>query len=181
MIRRILKSIKARVMNKINPKTELEILKERGLKYGKNFNFFNSHIDYGHCWLIEIGDDVTITNSALLAHDASTKLDFGKSKIGRVKIGDRVFIGYGSIVLCDVTIGDDVIVAAGSVVTKSIPSNSVVAGVPAKVIDTKTNFLERHREFLQEKPVYDTYWPHKTEEQKDLIKKEMSEGFGYDE
>lgn len=181
MIKRILTGIKVRINNRINPKSELDILKERGLICGKNFNFFNSTIDYGHCWLVEIGDDVTITNSTILAHDASTKLYFGKSKVGKVKIGNRVFIGYGSIVLCNVRIGDDVIVAAGSVVTKDIPSGSIVAGNPAKVIGSTLEYFNKHSEFLNTKRVYDTYWPYKTQEQIDEMRSDLEFDFGYDE
>ncbi|WJH32307.1 acyltransferase [Paenibacillus sp. CC-CFT747] len=181
MLKRIVTSIKVRVKNKLNPKSELEILRERGLTYGRNFHMFNSYIDYGHCWLVEIGDDVTITNSAILAHDASTKLHFGKSKIGKVIIGDRVFIGYKSVILCNVRIGNDVIVAAGSIVTKSIPDNCIVAGNPARVIGKTSDYLEKHKQLLKEKPVYETYWPYKTQQQKNKIKEELENGFGYDE
>jgi maltose O-acetyltransferase len=181
MIKRIFTSIKVRINNRINPKSEKEILKERGLKFGENFNFFNSHIDYGHCWLVEIGNDVTITNSTILAHDASTKMTFGKSKIGKVKIGDRVFIGYNSVILCNVRIGNDVIVAAGSIVTKDIPENCVVAGNPANIIGKTSNYMEKHKEFMKNKHVYDTYWPYKSKEQIDLISKELEYDFGYDE
>jgi serine O-acetyltransferase len=52
----------------------------------------------------------------------------------RISIGDWVFMGAGSCVLGPVTIGDNVIIAANSVVTKDLPSNVMVAGVPAKVV-----------------------------------------------
>jgi len=55
-----------------------------------------------------------------------------------IKIGTGCWVASGSIVIGGVTIGDNVIVAAGSVVTKNIPNNSIVAGVPAKIIgDTR--------------------------------------------
>ncbi|WP_369682643.1 sugar O-acetyltransferase [Methanosphaera cuniculi] len=51
-----------------------------------------------------------------------------------VKIGKRCWIGTNAIILPGVTIGDNVIVAAGSVVTKDIPDNMIVGGVPAHII-----------------------------------------------
>ena len=81
IIKRIYNSIKFR----LNPKSELEILEEKGLIHGKNFDLINSHIDYGHAWLVEIGDDVTITHSSILAHDASIKKALGKVKVGRTQ------------------------------------------------------------------------------------------------
>ena len=54
--------------------------------------------------------------------------------IGKLKIGNNVFVGANSVIAKPVTIGNNVVIAAGSVVTKDIPSNSLVGGVPAKVI-----------------------------------------------
>lgn len=49
-------------------------------------------------------------------------------------IGERCFIGVGSMILPGVTIGNECIIGAGSVVTKDIPANSMAVGVPAKII-----------------------------------------------
>ncbi|MBR1543128.1 MAG: sugar O-acetyltransferase [Bacteroidaceae bacterium] len=56
-----------------------------------------------------------------------------------VTIGNDVWIGGNVTILPGVTIGDNVVVAAGAVVTKDVPANSVVGGVPAKVIKTIEN------------------------------------------
>lgn len=53
-----------------------------------------------------------------------------------IKIGKRVWIGAHATILSGVTVGDNSIIAAGAVVTKDVPANSVVGGVPAKVIKT---------------------------------------------
>lgn len=53
---------------------------------------------------------------------------------GKVVIGNNVWIGDKATILAGVTIGDNVIVGANSVVTKNIPPNTIVAGVPAKII-----------------------------------------------
>lgn len=59
-----------------------------------------------------------------------------KEKKGEIVIGDNVFIGAKSIILYDVHIGNNVIIGAGTIVTKDIPSNSVVVGVPGRIIST---------------------------------------------
>lgn len=49
-------------------------------------------------------------------------------------LGNNCWLGYGVVILDGVTVGDNVIVAAGSVVTKDVPSNCIVGGVPARLI-----------------------------------------------
>jgi maltose O-acetyltransferase len=87
---------------------------------------------------IDIGDNVSLSASCKLI---STSLDiesFSKKThqhIGKgINIGNNVQIGAGAIVLDGVTIGDNVVVGAGSVVTKSIDSNKIIAGTPAKIL-----------------------------------------------
>jgi acetyltransferase-like isoleucine patch superfamily enzyme len=54
-----------------------------------------------------------------------------------VTIGDNCWIGAGATILAGVTIGNGCVIAASSVVSKSVPANSIVAGVPAKVIKSR--------------------------------------------
>jgi acetyltransferase-like isoleucine patch superfamily enzyme len=51
-----------------------------------------------------------------------------------VEVGSNVWIGYGACVLRGVSVGDNSIVGTNSVVTKDVPANAVVAGIPARVI-----------------------------------------------
>lgn len=85
---------------------------------------------------ISIGDNVTITHGCvILSHDASAvKIDPKDDGYGSIYIDDNVFIGVNSVVLRNVEIGKNTIVGAGSVVSKSLPSNVVAFGSPAKVI-----------------------------------------------
>lgn len=128
-----------------------EKLISMGMKVGKNFNRLQGVIlDPSHCWLIEIGDNVTIAPRVhILCHDASTKQFLNYTKIGCVKIGNNVFIGAESVVLPGVSIGNNVIVGANSTVTHDIPDNSVVAGAPARMIYTLEEYLENEKRKMQ--------------------------------
>lgn len=57
-----------------------------------------------------------------------------KIRQGSITIGDNVFIGAKSTILYDVEVGDNVIIGAGCLVNKNIPSGTIVAGVPCRVI-----------------------------------------------
>lgn len=128
-----------------------------GMKVGKNFNRLNGVIlDPGHCWLIDIGDNVTLAPRVhILCHDASTKRFLGYTKIGRVKVGNNVFIGADTVVLPGVAIGDNVIIGANSTVTHDIPENTVVAGAPAKKICSLEEYLNKEKERMKDAPCYD--------------------------
>lgn len=128
-----------------------------GMKVGNNFKRLNGVIlDPSHCWLIEIGNNVTMAPRVhILAHDASTKTFLGYTKIGRVNIGNNVFIGAESVVLPNVTIGDNVIIGANSTVSKDVPANSVVAGSPAKIICSLDDYLKKEKLQKEKSPFFD--------------------------
>ncbi|SDP76873.1 maltose O-acetyltransferase [Litchfieldia salsa] len=100
----------------------VEACLQRGMKVGKSCHGLGSStIDYAHCWLIEIGDNVTFAPQVyLLAHDASTKRYLNYTKIAKIIIKDNVFIGARALIMPGVTIGTNAIIAAGSIVTKSV-------------------------------------------------------------
>ncbi|MBR0082237.1 MAG: acyltransferase [Clostridia bacterium] len=173
------------ILSRLRGEVTTEELVRRGLVVGKNFKRLNQVIiDDSHCWLIEIGDDVTLAPRVhLLAHDASTKTFLGYTKIGRVTIGNRVFIGAGTVVLPGVTIGDDVIIGANSTITHDVPSGVVAAGCPARVLCTTEEYLAKERARMADGPCYDesfTLRGNITQEQKQQQKDDLAGGrIGY--
>ena len=109
----------------------------KNIHFGQNV-FVNSGCrfqDQGGIW---IGDNALIGHNAVLATlnhdpDPAKRANLIPAKI---VIGKNVWLGANVTVLPGVTIGDGAIVAAGAVVTRDVPANTVVGGVPAKVIKT---------------------------------------------
>lgn len=99
-------------------------------------------------WMITLGDNVHITkNVEFVTHDGGVLIlrqfqpDLELTK--PIVVGNDVYIGINTIILPGVNIGNRCIIAAGSVVTKDVPDNSVVGGVPAKFIKTVDDYFEK--------------------------------------
>lgn len=165
---------------------ELEYRLSRGLIIGDNTHIYSIEgIDGAWPWLIRIGNNVTVSSDVtILAHDASTNVVRCSTKLGRVVIGDNVFIGARSIVLCNTKIGDNVIIGAGSVVTHDLPSNAVYAGSPAKYICSIEEYREKYTKLYQVRPHFDQIrpwdeWTSATEEERKEMLKGLEDGIGF--
>lgn len=154
---------------------EISILRSRGVLIGEDVSIINSSIDYTWGFLISIGNNVTITNATIYAHDASMKRFTGKTKLGKVIIGNDVFIGYGSIILPDVSVGNKVIIGAGTVVDKDVPDNSVVVGNPMRIVKSFDEFMDKYKKQLEEHPIYDVNPNDLTWEEKVQMRQKMKE------
>lgn len=137
-----------------NDATKRSYLRKFGCKVGETTRFSGPLPDIGEPYLLEIGENCLISgNVHFFTHDGGVKVlnslnYFGgkmMDKMGRIKIGNNVFIGNGAAITMGVSIGDNCIIGAHSVGTKSIPSNSVVAGMPAKVICSIDEYFEKNK------------------------------------
>ena len=102
-----------------------------------NRNYFNRGLMIDACGLVEIGDDNMIGPDVYVAdsnHQYGDGLRPGDAPMaaGRVRIGNRCWIGAKAIILKDVELGDGCVVAAGAVVTRSVKPGEVVGGAPAR-------------------------------------------------
>jgi maltose O-acetyltransferase len=134
------------------------LLRLRGFKIGENVrvvsssrikvvkklvigdNTFLGHetlISGGDAW-IKIGKNVDIAPRCSILTGTHDIGDFthraGKGRSDDIVIGDGTWVGAGSIILGNIRIGNGCIIAAGSLVRENIEDNSLVAGVPAKLI-----------------------------------------------
>lgn len=150
MLNKIFKKIEFLYVNYLFPSNERkrQFLIKQGAKIGKGTRFNCNTAALGtEPYLIEIGENCLFaSDTRFITHDGGISVlnnlnKFVKSgknikmdKISPIKIGNNVYTGIRAVIMPGVIIGDNVVIGACSVVTHDIPSNSVVAGVPAKII-----------------------------------------------
>ena len=102
----------------------------------------------GNAKFVRMGNNVRLANCWLFTHDGVINM-LGKAykvkldAVGKISIGNNVFIGHSATVLRNSTIGNNVVIAAGALVKGDIPDNWVVGGVPAKFICSTDELVER--------------------------------------
>jgi acetyltransferase-like isoleucine patch superfamily enzyme len=111
--------------------------------YGINRAMFGSEP-----WLISFGDNVYVTSGVqFITHDGGTLIL--RKEIpdlewtAPISVGNDVYFGVRALILPGVTIGNRCIIAAASVVTRDVPDNSVVGGVPARRISSVDEYMEK--------------------------------------
>lgn len=109
--------------------------------FGKNITFGkNVFINSGCCFQdqggIVIGDETLIGHNVVIAtiNHGLYPSERATNYFAPITIGRKVWIGANATILQGVTIGDNAVVAAGAVVNKDVPENTVVGGVPARII-----------------------------------------------
>ena len=152
IIKNIKKKIKVKYANQSNER-KIKYLEEPGSKIGKGTRLLCGVEAFGtEPYLIEVGRDCLFSGGIhLITHDGGivvlNNLNYFDNKqmdkIAPIKIGDNVYIGSGAYVLPGITIGDNVIIGGCTVVTKNIPSNSVVAGIPGRIISTIDEYYQK--------------------------------------
>ena len=104
---------------------------------------------------VRIGDECVIADRAMFID-----FDHGVVEVERpirlqgiykrdVEVGNNVWIGYGACILRGVSVGDNAVIGTNSVVTKDVPANAVVGGIPARIIRMR----EAPQELRWERPV----------------------------
>jgi acetyltransferase-like isoleucine patch superfamily enzyme len=122
--------------------------KYQAVNFGKNVRIPGIPHFGSEPYLITIGDNVTITQGVTFhTHDGGVGVFRhkypGMNIFKPILVGNNVFIGSNSTILPGIIIGNNVVIGASSVVTKNIPDNVVVAGIPARIIRSLEEYEQR--------------------------------------
>lgn len=112
----------------------LEIFDNASLEFGNNV-CINSNTTFLVTTKVKVGNDTIISWDVEIIDTDFHKISReGATTSAPISIGSNVFVGNRAIIMKGVTIGDGAVIAAGAIVTKDVPPNSLVGGIPARVI-----------------------------------------------
>ena len=134
-------------------KDSVSYWRKQGVTIGEKCEIYGTANFGSEPYLISIGNHVRINAGVnFVTHDGGVWVlreylnDEKIDMFGRIQVGDNVHIGTNAIIMPNVKIGSNVIVGCGAIVTKDIPDNSIAVGVPARVIETLDEYVEKHRQ-----------------------------------
>lgn len=167
----VLAKIKCTVKNGVTVKK----LRKWGAIIGDDVELYSVMCSKIDATCLEIGNHVTLTGVHILTHDASTKRFLGNdiNRVGRVVVGDNVFVGKQTVILPNVKIGNNVVVGAGSVVTKNIPDNVVAVGNPCRVICSIDEWIKKQKENMKNNILWNVKRDAFSKEERDSFNKRI--------
>lgn len=144
IIKQIIDKVELRMYNEY---TIENYFRKKGYMVGENNRIFVKYLG-SEPYLVKIGNNCVIAEGVkFITHDGVSSIlrkEIPNLHVfGKIEVKDNSFIGMDVIILPDVTIGPNSAVGAGSVVTKDVPPNTVVAGVPAKAICSLEHYKEK--------------------------------------
>lgn len=127
---------------------------------GENCEIYKS-ADFGsEPYLIKLGNYVRVNAGVqFVTHDGGTWVlcqlnsieNASKIEIfGKITVGNNVHIATNAIIMPNVCIGDNVIIGCNAIVTKDIPDNSVAVGIPARVIESLDDYINKNKKSIKE-------------------------------
>jgi len=131
---------------------------KNGLNCGKNVTVMG-RVNFGsEPYLITLSDNVRISNDVMfITHDGGNFAFRHREEykdvnhFGKIFVDEYTFIGARAIIMPGVRIGKNCVVGAGALVTKNVLDNSVVAGVPARLISDTETYAKKMKSKMPEK------------------------------
>lgn len=130
----------------LSKRDNVKYARKLGVQVGEDCRL--NGVSFGsEAYLVKLGNHVSATRVHFETHDGGMWIFRDKhpdwDKIRGISVGNNVYIGFDCFIMPGVTIGNNVIIGAKTVVTKDVPDNVVVAGVPGRIIKTTDEYYNK--------------------------------------
>lgn len=151
MMQKIFKLAEKIRIKLMSPTQYIGYLRQQGMVIGEGCDIAKTAIFGNEPWLVKIGDNVRITrNVQFVTHDGGIWtlrkmgiVDKEAVSYGNITIGNNCNISWNVVIMPGVKIGENCVIGTGAIVTKDIPDNSVAVGIPARVVETISEYATK--------------------------------------